>query len=309
MKKLRDITAFRSVKIWITTFEEGKMAKRFTDTEKWKIAWFRKLSPKHKCAWSFILDNCDHAGLWYEDIEIMSNFIGDEIVPGELEEFFKGKIYRIEDHKFFIKDFIDFQYGELNPNNKVHKSVLKKLEKIGVDIKGLTNSSLAPYEAPCIGAKDKDKDKDQDKVKEKEEEEEKEDLYPIPFENNLEPEVDFQKLSELFNKILAGEGKIKHAQLFCPPTFTVELKQTMAIPEFQKIDFWEKYFHKVKQSKYLKGLTKTNFTANLLWLIKLDNAYKALSGAYDNGDGEADMTEYHEMMKRIQAKFESEASA
>lgn len=113
------------------------MSKRLTDTEKWKIAWFRKLSPKMKCAWSFLLDNCDHSGIWHEDTETMSHHVGEEVTCAELEEAFKGKIERFDSDKFFIKAFIDFQYGELNPSNKVHLSVIRKLEKNGIDPKGL----------------------------------------------------------------------------------------------------------------------------------------------------------------------------
>lgn len=281
------------------------MSKRFTDTEKWSHSWFRKLAPKHKCAWSYLLDKCDHAGIWIEDFEAMSFNIGEEINEEEFERIFQDKVKKITSDKFLIEAFIEFQYGNLNPNNKVHKSVMDKISKIQGATKGHTS--------PLQGAKDKDKEKDKAKAKDKEKdkakEKEGETLYPIHFENNLEPEVNFQKLSELFNKVLAGDGKIKHAQAFCPPTMLQELQQTLTVNEFQKIDFWEKYFHRVKHSKFLKGLSKTAFTVNLLWLIKLDNAYKVLSGSYDGNEGEADMTEYNEIMKRLEAKYEAEVSA
>ena len=46
------------------------MAKRFTDTDKWKKKWFRELKPISKCFWSYLLDNCNHAGIWEVDISL-----------------------------------------------------------------------------------------------------------------------------------------------------------------------------------------------------------------------------------------------
>jgi hypothetical protein len=60
--------------------------------------------------------------------------------------------------KLFIPDFIEFQYGTLNPANKVHRSVLDKLKKYGLE--GHTRGLEAPID------KDKEKDKDKDKEKE-----------------------------------------------------------------------------------------------------------------------------------------------
>jgi hypothetical protein len=134
------------------------MAKRFTDSEKWNHSWFRKLSPKHKCAWVYLLDKCDHAGIWIADFEAMAFNIGEEISELEFCKIFHEKIIKVEPDKFIVNAFIDFQYGKLNPNNKVHKSVIEKLSKI--------QGAIKEYASPLQGAKDKDKE--EDKVKEKE---------------------------------------------------------------------------------------------------------------------------------------------
>ncbi len=133
------------------------MSKRFTDTEKWSHSWFRKLLPELKCVWFYLLDKCNHAGIWIADFEAVSFHVGKEIVESDLEHFGE-KLYKFDGDKYFITSFIDFQYGELNPENRAHKSVLTILEKQGL---------LKTLRSPLKGAKDKDKDKDmvKDKVK------------------------------------------------------------------------------------------------------------------------------------------------
>ena len=52
-----------------------------------------------------------------------------------------GKIYPFADgEKWFIPDFIDFQYGVLNPDNRAHNSVIQLLNKynLSLEIKPLT---------------------------------------------------------------------------------------------------------------------------------------------------------------------------
>ena len=126
------------------------MAKRFTDSEKWKKKWFRELSPIHKCFWQYLLDSCNHAGIWEVDFYLAGVFIGRELDQKEVRDVF-SKQYKILNRgsKWLIKDFIDFQYGELNPSNRAHLSVINILKKQGA-YKGLASSLL--------GGKDKDKD-------------------------------------------------------------------------------------------------------------------------------------------------------
>ncbi len=85
-------------------------------------------------------------------------FVGTRWRVEDLLSTFGEKIEARGDEKLVVTGFIEFQYGDLNPDNRVHKSVLNRLEKLA-PIKDLTS--------PLLGAKDKDKDKDQDKEKEK----------------------------------------------------------------------------------------------------------------------------------------------
>lgn len=127
------------------------MAKRFTDTNKWDQAWFRKLTPRLKCLWMFMVDRCDHAGVLEIDFDSMSFFVGEIVVIEDIETHFLDQIEIVSDTKIIITAFIDFQYGELNPENRVHKSVISRLERLALK-KGLKST--------LKGTKDKYKNKD-----------------------------------------------------------------------------------------------------------------------------------------------------
>jgi hypothetical protein len=138
------------------------MAKRMTDTDKWKKRFVRELSPQHKLLWFYILDDCNHAGIWEVDIEVASIRVGYELVYDMLPQSFLDKIEIFDNgDKWFIPDFIEFQYGELNPNSNVHKSVIQLLERYNL-MGYLKGSQTLPE-----GVKDKDKDKDIVIVKDK----------------------------------------------------------------------------------------------------------------------------------------------
>lgn len=139
------------------------MAKRFTDTDKWKKSFIKSLSSAYKLLWIYITDDCDHAGIWHVDIEIASLRLGEDLNMAKALEAFEDKIVVFDDgEKWFIPSFIEFQYGELNEKNRAHQSVIKILKKYNLlKNKGLTRCLQAP--------KDKDKDKDKDKGFEKSE--------------------------------------------------------------------------------------------------------------------------------------------
>ena len=59
------------------------MAKRLTDSDKWKKGFIRGLSPKYKLFWLYILDDCTHAGIWETDFEVASIRIGSKITEAE----------------------------------------------------------------------------------------------------------------------------------------------------------------------------------------------------------------------------------
>jgi hypothetical protein len=135
------------------------MAKRFTDTDKWKKPFVRGLDAKYKLLWFYILDDCDHAGVWIVDLEVAGLRCGFDYNEKETLKTFDGQVRKINGGGYwFVQDFIEFQYGELNPSNRAHNSVLNILKKY----------KIKPLTSPLQGAKDKVKDKEKDKDKDKE---------------------------------------------------------------------------------------------------------------------------------------------
>lgn len=127
------------------------MAKRFTATEKWQDPWFCDLNSTDKLFWIYLLDNCNHAGIWQVNWPLAKFHLGKNI--SDLSSF-QNRIVQLSEEKWFIPKFIEFQYGVLNPDNRAHKSVIDILEKEGA-YKGLAS--------PLLGCKVKDKDMVKDK--------------------------------------------------------------------------------------------------------------------------------------------------
>jgi hypothetical protein len=140
------------------------MAKRFTDTNKWDKAWFRKLSPRLKCAWDYLTTRCDHAGAWSIDTDALAFHVGEPVTLAELVETF-GERVEVRGEHLLLTTFVEFQYGELNPENRVHRSVLDRLARL--PLASPICAANKPLGSPLEGAKDKDKDKDKDKEQDK----------------------------------------------------------------------------------------------------------------------------------------------
>ena len=138
------------------------MAKRFTDTEKWKKPFIRGLQGAYKLLWLYICDDCDHAGVWQVDIDVAQIRIGEKIDLKEAIKTFDEKIIIFDKgNKWFIPSFIEFQYPSgLNPENRAHNSIIILLEK-----NNLLDMQNKPLTRTLQGSMDMDKDMDKDKDK------------------------------------------------------------------------------------------------------------------------------------------------
>lgn len=140
------------------------MAKRFTDTNKYKKPFIRGLQGAYKLLWDYLYHDCDHAGIWIVDFEIAQLYIGKDMPINSKDaiKFFntdEKRIIEIDNgSKWYIPSFITFQYGELNELNRAHNSVITILKKYNL-------YKIKPLKSPSEGAMVKDKDKDMELVK------------------------------------------------------------------------------------------------------------------------------------------------
>ncbi len=104
------------------------MAKRFTDTAKWKRPWFQALSRDAKLVWIFLCDDCDHAGIWLADFVLMSLRLGMKVDEEKLAELVGDKLVKIDQDKYFIPSFFEFQYADAKDGFKAKQSALKTLK-------------------------------------------------------------------------------------------------------------------------------------------------------------------------------------
>ena len=121
------------------------MPKRFTDTEKWNEDWFLDLSNAHKLFWIYICDNCNHAGIFKLNKKMFEFLIGQQIEPQDFLHKVnqdKQRVKVIQKDKWFIVNFVRFQYGdELNPNSRIHASVIKLLKQNKITYKKYKGTS------------------------------------------------------------------------------------------------------------------------------------------------------------------------
>jgi hypothetical protein len=145
------------------------MAKRFTDTNKYRKPFIRGLQGAYKLLWDYLYHDCDHAGIWIVDFEISQIYIGLDMPVNKKDalKFFNKDEERIIEidggSKWFIPSFIEFQYGILNKSNRAHNSVINILSKYNLLDNKVVKRGLND---PKDKDKDKIKDKDKDKVKE-----------------------------------------------------------------------------------------------------------------------------------------------
>jgi len=142
------------------------MAKRFTDSEKWKDPFFEELSKDFKLAWLFLLDDCDHAGIWKKSIKRLNFSLDTNFYEIDLLKKFKERIIVLNDDKWFIPKFVTFQYGNdfIKSKQKAVLSAIKLLNENNL-IKELDNGLLTlsiPLTNPINTLMDKDTDTDKD---------------------------------------------------------------------------------------------------------------------------------------------------
>jgi hypothetical protein len=130
--------------------------KRQHDTGIWEKPWFRELGPVEKCAFFYILDRCDAAGVWDGDAQLAEFQIGQRVDWRLLGKSCNGNLVELENGKVWVPGFCSFQYGDvLKPDSPIHNNVIKILIRHGLTSKvmiagvnGVTPEGLLPVPSP-----------------------------------------------------------------------------------------------------------------------------------------------------------------
>jgi hypothetical protein len=152
------------------------MAKRLTDSNKWNDNWFTELPADVKLIWLYILDTCDHAGVYKVSYKLIRFNTGTERTETEIIEYLKDRIY-IADDKWFIPKFITFQYKNFFTSKTpaivsarellISHNIIKPNDNVLPTLnKGLSNGSttlIEPLPNDYIRTKDMDTDMIMDK--------------------------------------------------------------------------------------------------------------------------------------------------
>lgn len=119
-------------------------AKRFTDTAKWKDEWFKGLTMQAKLVWLFLCDDCDHAGIWITDFEVLSIRTGVRVNEQILEALLGQKVVKIDRKHYFIPSFFKFQYASAKDSFKAKQSALAVLQRLGLADSSGTLKEVSP---------------------------------------------------------------------------------------------------------------------------------------------------------------------
>jgi hypothetical protein len=149
-----------------------EVAKRLRDTETYKDRFVKSLPPDYKHLWFYILDDCDHAGIWRVDFEGASLYTGCNLNHPEAMRHLSEKVEILNPDYWFIPGFLKFQYGqEANGKAGVVISARKRLKEFGLEDR-LPVSLDPPKTVPTPSQEGlgtpKSKSKDKSKVKDKE---------------------------------------------------------------------------------------------------------------------------------------------
>lgn len=139
------------------------MAYRFTDTEKWRDAWFTTLSQFEMLLFMYLCDVCDIAGIAEVNLRIWAFELRstESSIKGALKGLERSVLISECGNYVYLKNFLKHQKNlPLNERNNAHKGIIMKfklnLDKFlnaneDIDIE-LINSFIAnPYLAPKEG--------------------------------------------------------------------------------------------------------------------------------------------------------------
>lgn len=122
------------------------MAKRFTDSEKWRDVWFRRLPADQKLGYLYLLDLCDLAGTIELDTELAEFQMGTATDWKGLVKGSEGRLVELPNGRIWIAKFIAFQHGKLSDQCNAHKSALRLVERYELPVYSTSDSEYCTPE-------------------------------------------------------------------------------------------------------------------------------------------------------------------
>lgn len=234
------------------------MSKRFTATEKWDDPWFSEIPNDIKLIWLYILDKCDHAGIYKINFRLMKFQCNTKKTFQTVKEYLKGRFIEIDKEKWFIPKFIKFQYPlGLNSEKPAIVSVRKLLHNYNLIDENNELIVIESFQNDYDTIKDTVKDKDivKDKVKRK-------------VTNDL--------LFDFFNNLL-----LKRYSLKCPKTKEKELKDLIKAYGAWKLKFifdrWVNYHIDLDYRAYHYGESWKSFITYIKTFVSDENLNKRIN--------------------------------
>lgn len=258
------------------------MSKRFTDSDKYKKQFIRGLSAPYKLFWDYILCECDYAGVWIVDMDIANVYLGNDVsidAKEALRLFNLGqkRVHTFDNgKKWFILDFIRFQYGELYDNNLAHRSVFKKIEEYGlqdfitIKKKNSPNSNPSSCKGATPGACKIPKDTGKDKGEEK--------AQGMDKGNNTGRQITIQEeVIGLYHQLCPSLPKVSVLNEQRRKSIPVRVKEIGGIERVREL------LERTEKSDFLAG-RKSDWKATFDWIFCCKtNWIKIAEGYYDNG--------------------------
>ena len=144
------------------------MAKRFTDTDKWKKPFLKSLPPNYLIFWLYLCDDCSNVGIWEtSEVGVFKERTGKKVSLNEALKFFNKDEKRIHEFdggkKWFIPGFVTFQYGE---DFAIKASKNRLIEQAINHLTRLDLIKLIPVRYPLQRVARQEQDKDMDKEQE-----------------------------------------------------------------------------------------------------------------------------------------------
>lgn len=121
-----------------------------------------------KCAWVYILDNCDAAGVWVVNEKLLTFQIGKGCTWPEVKRAFGDRLIEFTAGKVWVPKFISFQYGVLSEAAKPHQRVIGLLKDFG--LYDSYQSKGYPKGIDTLEEEDKEEKEEEDKDEEEDEE-------------------------------------------------------------------------------------------------------------------------------------------